>query len=162
MCGPCTRTNRSEDCEYTDAQGRSRTQMLEENITRLEARIRELENPDDQISNISLHDPYVQSPHNSPPSESLYLAGYGDRPPSSASGNACLSFGLPPMLMHLLHLGSAASSTGSHSGQPTFLSHRGSPLSSIEPQDTWWSAQEPPLHIAQQLYVIIRSVYNWL
>ena len=133
--------------------------MLEENITRLEARIRELENPNDQISGISLHDPYVQSPRNSPSSESFFVAGHGDRPPSSSSGNACLSFRLPPMLIHQVDLESAASSTGSHSGQPGFP---GSSLSTFESQDTWWSAQEPPSHIAQQLYVRQYSLHRFL
>lgn len=133
--------------------------MLEESITRLETRIRELENPDDQISGVPLHDPYVQSPSDSPQSESVFLAGYGDRPPSSASGNTCLSFSLPPMLIHPVNLDSAASSAGSHSGQPTF---RGSSLSTFESQDTWWSAQEPPSHIAQQLYVHQYHLHRFL
>lgn len=57
MCGPCSRANRSEDCEYTDGQGRTRTQMLEETIAQLEARIQELENPGSTSGSVTLHDP---------------------------------------------------------------------------------------------------------
>lgn len=38
-------------------QGLTKTQMLEENIALLEARIRELENPSEAASSIRLHDP---------------------------------------------------------------------------------------------------------
>ena len=72
------KTNRRDDCKCTDAQGHSHTQMLEENIICLETRIQELENPDDQISGVPLHDPYVQSPSDSPQSELVFLAGCGD------------------------------------------------------------------------------------
>jgi hypothetical protein len=61
ICGQCDRANRPDDCEYTDGQGRSRTQILEENISRLEARIQELENPADSMTPIVLHQPYIQS-----------------------------------------------------------------------------------------------------
>ncbi|KAH9033705.1 hypothetical protein EDB83DRAFT_2417663 [Lactarius deliciosus] len=57
MCGPCSRANRPDDCEYTDGHGRSRTQMLEETIARLEARIEELENPNSNPGSVMLHDP---------------------------------------------------------------------------------------------------------
>ncbi|KAI0343871.1 hypothetical protein BDW22DRAFT_1218263 [Trametopsis cervina] len=57
-CGQCARTGRAEDCEYTaDMQGLTRTQMLEENIALLEARIRELEDPDAEGSSVRLHNP---------------------------------------------------------------------------------------------------------
>ena len=59
MCTPCIEANKIDDCEYTDNQGRTRTQMLEEDIARLEARLQELEggpNP-----SLSLHDPYASS-----------------------------------------------------------------------------------------------------
>ncbi|KAF8832107.1 hypothetical protein HHX47_DHR1000886 [Lentinula edodes] len=47
-CTQCLRSARPGDaCEYADS-GRTRTQMLEDNISRLEARIRELEEPDDE------------------------------------------------------------------------------------------------------------------
>ncbi|KAI9066252.1 hypothetical protein FKP32DRAFT_1610151 [Trametes sanguinea] len=46
ICGQCIRTNREIDCEYTDGPGPSPTQILEEQIARLESRIRELEHPE--------------------------------------------------------------------------------------------------------------------
>ncbi|KAI0359774.1 hypothetical protein OH77DRAFT_1493304 [Trametes cingulata] len=46
VCGQCIRTNREVDCEYTDGPGPSPTQVLEEQIARLESRIRELEHPE--------------------------------------------------------------------------------------------------------------------
>ena len=56
VCGQCRSKGRDEDCEYTTAPGLTRTQLLEENIALLEARIRELENPEEGTS-IKLHDP---------------------------------------------------------------------------------------------------------
>ncbi|KAI0726580.1 hypothetical protein C8Q72DRAFT_518907 [Fomitopsis betulina] len=57
ICGPCTRTHREYDCEYTDGPTRSPTQLLEDNIARLEARIYELEHPESVAPSIVLHDP---------------------------------------------------------------------------------------------------------
>ena len=42
----CTRTGREADCEYTDGADLSPTQVLEEQIARLESRIHELEHPE--------------------------------------------------------------------------------------------------------------------
>ena len=62
-CGQCIAKARSEDCEYTsDLQGLTKTQMLEENITLLEARIRELENPAEASSSVRLHNPIALVP----------------------------------------------------------------------------------------------------
>ncbi|KAK0470877.1 hypothetical protein IW261DRAFT_1344795 [Armillaria novae-zelandiae] len=58
ICGQCTRGNRSEDCQYRDSQGRTKMEVLEENISRVEARIRELENPQEQGLSVHLSDPY--------------------------------------------------------------------------------------------------------
>ncbi|KAG1730532.1 uncharacterized protein EDB91DRAFT_1156909 [Suillus paluster] len=58
ICGQCIRTNRPDDCEYTDGQGRSRMHMLEENITRLQARVEELEHPEQTTPAVALHHPY--------------------------------------------------------------------------------------------------------
>ena len=56
ICGPCVTKGRADDCEYpSDVQGLTRTQLLEENIAILEARIREMENPEESTS-IRLHD----------------------------------------------------------------------------------------------------------
>lgn len=64
MCGQCIRTNREVDCEYTDGPGPSPTQMLEDQISRLESRIRELEHPELVAPSVTLNpthgDPQAQ------------------------------------------------------------------------------------------------------
>lgn len=45
VCNQCTRFGREKDCEYSDKDHRSRTEVLEENIAILQARLKELENP---------------------------------------------------------------------------------------------------------------------
>ncbi|KAK0455253.1 uncharacterized protein EV420DRAFT_590404 [Desarmillaria tabescens] len=60
VCGPCTRARRPDDCQYTDNQGRSRMEILEENIGRVQARIQELENPETAGTSVLLHSPYTQ------------------------------------------------------------------------------------------------------
>lgn len=56
-CSACIRTDRKDDCEYSDTQGRTRTEILEETLERLQARLLELENPD-AARPILLADPY--------------------------------------------------------------------------------------------------------
>ncbi|KAK0493296.1 hypothetical protein EDD18DRAFT_1108087 [Armillaria luteobubalina] len=58
ICGQCSRGNRSDDCQYKDGQGRTKMEVLEENISRVEARIRELENPQAQGPPVLLNNPY--------------------------------------------------------------------------------------------------------
>ena len=61
ICGQCTRTNRPDDCEYTNGQGRSKVEILEENIARIDARIFELEHPDVVFGEpVHLYYPYTQ------------------------------------------------------------------------------------------------------
>ncbi|KAI0833592.1 hypothetical protein BC628DRAFT_1414358 [Trametes gibbosa] len=55
ICGQCIRTNREIDCEYTDGPGPSPTQVLEEQIARLESRIRELEHPELVAPSVTLN-----------------------------------------------------------------------------------------------------------
>lgn len=43
MCSQCVRFGRERDCEYTEKDQRSRTEILEENIAILQTRVRELE-----------------------------------------------------------------------------------------------------------------------
>ncbi|KAK0227711.1 hypothetical protein IW262DRAFT_551926 [Armillaria fumosa] len=61
VCGPCDRARRPDDCQYTDNQGRSRMEILEESISRVRARIKELENPESSESPVRLHSPYTQT-----------------------------------------------------------------------------------------------------
>ncbi len=48
---------RLQECEYTD-QGPALTQVLEDEVARLEARIRELEHPTDNLP-VTLHNPHA-------------------------------------------------------------------------------------------------------
>ncbi|KAJ3866117.1 hypothetical protein EV359DRAFT_37269 [Lentinula novae-zelandiae] len=57
ICGPCQRTPKDDPCEYADGPGRSRTRALEETVSRLEARLRELEHPE-ETPPMALHNPY--------------------------------------------------------------------------------------------------------
>lgn len=49
VCTPCKRRNISDDCEY-DLSTPSRSKLLEENLARLQARIRELESPSEKAT----------------------------------------------------------------------------------------------------------------
>ena len=57
ICGPCLAHPRDDDCEYTDGPGRSRTKVLEDTVSRLEARLQELEHPESSTPSVQLHDP---------------------------------------------------------------------------------------------------------
>jgi len=57
VCGRCA-LHAKDDCEYTDERTQSRTQALQETIYRLQARIRDLENPEFMTPSIMLHDPH--------------------------------------------------------------------------------------------------------
>jgi len=58
VCGQCEKGGRSDDCEYIDGEGLSTVQILEDNIIRLEARIRELQGTSGPVE---LHHPYMNS-----------------------------------------------------------------------------------------------------
>ncbi|KLO15342.1 hypothetical protein SCHPADRAFT_902493 [Schizopora paradoxa] len=45
VCRQCVKANRADECEYDDGRQKSRTQILQEKIAKLEDRIRELEQP---------------------------------------------------------------------------------------------------------------------
>ncbi|KIL57959.1 hypothetical protein M378DRAFT_15912 [Amanita muscaria Koide BX008] len=57
-CGPCRKHPKEDDCEYSDGPTRSITQILEETVSRLEARLYELEHPKETTPSVTLHDPY--------------------------------------------------------------------------------------------------------
>ncbi|KAJ7143488.1 Zn(2)-Cys(6) binuclear cluster domain-containing protein [Mycena crocata] len=57
QCGQCSRSSSFQDCEYAE-DGPTRTQILEEQIAILEARIEELEKPKELRSDLILHNPY--------------------------------------------------------------------------------------------------------
>ncbi|KAJ4479791.1 hypothetical protein C8J55DRAFT_514391 [Lentinula edodes] len=59
ICGPCQQSPKEDPCEYADGPGRSRARVLEETVSRLEARLREYEHPEETPS-MELYDPYQQ------------------------------------------------------------------------------------------------------
>ncbi|KAJ6473310.1 hypothetical protein DFH09DRAFT_470315 [Mycena vulgaris] len=65
ICGPCRKHPKDDECEYSDGPARSRTKALEDTVQRLEARLHELEHPEDSTPAVTLHDPYA--PYNAPP-----------------------------------------------------------------------------------------------
>lgn len=59
-CAQCVRAKKPEGCEYDDGKGKTRTQLMREHISRLEARIKELEMPEMTTSPpITLFDPHA-------------------------------------------------------------------------------------------------------
>ncbi|KAH9949952.1 hypothetical protein B0H21DRAFT_725428 [Amylocystis lapponica] len=96
VCGPCVRAHRECDCEYTDGPTRSRTQVLEEEIAILEARIHELEHPGAPPVTVSLHEPRNGSPATL--SLSSHSSSSSASPPHSAvqpkaDSGLCSAFG---------------------------------------------------------------------
>ncbi|KAI0319005.1 hypothetical protein OF83DRAFT_1055743 [Amylostereum chailletii] len=72
-CQNCLKAKKGSVCEYDDGKGKTRTQILRENIARLEARVKELEGPDRAASSVTLFDPHAfdessSSSAGSPPS----------------------------------------------------------------------------------------------
>ncbi|KAJ7478668.1 hypothetical protein B0H11DRAFT_2234126 [Mycena galericulata] len=60
MCGPCRKHPKDDECEYSDGPARSRTKALEDTVSRLEARLHELEHPEESTPSVKLYDPYSQ------------------------------------------------------------------------------------------------------
>ena len=80
MCAQCVRADEVE-CEYTDG-GPTASQLLEQNVAHLEARIRELEGRTSE--SITLHDPHAAfSQSRSRPSDLAAVTG-GERVESSS------------------------------------------------------------------------------
>ncbi|THH30304.1 hypothetical protein EUX98_g3889 [Antrodiella citrinella] len=57
ICGKCIGRNQTDDCEYLTPQGATKSQLLQENIAILEARIYELEHPGEASTSIKLSAP---------------------------------------------------------------------------------------------------------
>ncbi|KAJ7851577.1 hypothetical protein B0H13DRAFT_2674144 [Mycena leptocephala] len=130
ICGPCRRRPKDDECEYSDGPATSKTKALEDTVQRLEARLHELQHPEDSTPSVTLYDPYPQ--YASPPqlrispsyptSRSLPNTPYHQLPrvlsPSSSSPE---SQGYTP-LSHFSPLSTTATT-------PPFGMHRGcSPL----------------------------------
>ncbi|TDL20139.1 hypothetical protein BD410DRAFT_899724 [Rickenella mellea] len=61
VCRQCVKANRSDDCEYDDGRQKSRTQILQEKIAKLEDRIRELDSSaSDSSSSLASSSKYNQ------------------------------------------------------------------------------------------------------
>ncbi|KAJ7072956.1 hypothetical protein C8F01DRAFT_955703, partial [Mycena amicta] len=67
ICGPCRKHPKDDDCEYSDGPARSRTKALEDTVSRLEARLHELEHPEETTPSVTLYDPYTAFPPPPPP-----------------------------------------------------------------------------------------------
>ncbi|KXN90893.1 hypothetical protein AN958_03423 [Leucoagaricus sp. SymC.cos] len=68
ICGSCLRTDKAEDCEYITGSERSTTQKLEEEIQRLQTRLRDLQTPIEPHQGVILQQPYGPEPHSRRPS----------------------------------------------------------------------------------------------
>ncbi|KAJ7587027.1 hypothetical protein C8J56DRAFT_90526 [Mycena floridula] len=88
-CQQCTRAKKGEGCEYDDGKGKTRTQLLRETITRLEDRIRQLEDPEYISPAVTLYDPHHSHHHSESSSSSLgspsIAASHSPFPSGSAS-----------------------------------------------------------------------------
>ncbi|KAK0455213.1 uncharacterized protein EV420DRAFT_588730 [Desarmillaria tabescens] len=72
VCRQCTKMNRAEECEYDDMTVKSRTQKLQEKLTMLETRLRELESEPSRSSQSSSAETSPEAgPSTSPPSAVL-------------------------------------------------------------------------------------------
>ncbi|KAJ3563309.1 hypothetical protein NP233_g9022 [Leucocoprinus birnbaumii] len=60
-CQQCTRAKKPDACEYDDGKGKTRTQIMRETISRLERRVRELEDPEYVSPAVTLYDPHGHS-----------------------------------------------------------------------------------------------------
>ncbi|KAK7063710.1 Zn(2)-C6 fungal-type domain-containing protein [Favolaschia claudopus] len=121
VCGPCLRASREEDCEYTYNLGRSRAEILEEDIIRIENRIHQLEHPDAGTSSILLHNPYAWPAPN--PARMPGLHQILD------------TMNVEPVL----------------SRPPSAFIKSETTTSDTSLTDTWWNADEPPRHMAETL-----------
>ncbi|KAH8115416.1 hypothetical protein DFH11DRAFT_106074 [Phellopilus nigrolimitatus] len=59
FCGQCALTRGPKDCEYTDKQGRTHIEALEERLRLLRSRVKELETQSENTSSVLLRDPYA-------------------------------------------------------------------------------------------------------
>ncbi|KAJ7455941.1 hypothetical protein B0H11DRAFT_1925889 [Mycena galericulata] len=118
VCGQCLSTYRRDDCEYPDKQGRSRAEILEEDISRVQYRIYQLEHPQEAHSSVQLHHPYRQIN----PAQMPGLYQILDAPSPVPSPGPVLS--APPNVF----IKSPASTS-----------------------DSWWTADEPPMHMVENL-----------
>ncbi len=122
--------------------------MLEDTIAQLETRIHELEHPNSAPSSVMLHDPHstfyqtqqtsISGASELSPSLIIPSTGFSQSSHSSASSTPSIGTSVASLLdQYLDQIGSAVST----------------PLSSTPV--TWMTSDEPPTHIAQELYVVL-------
>ncbi|KAF8633206.1 hypothetical protein AX15_001474 [Amanita polypyramis BW_CC] len=135
VCGPCRRHPKEDECEYSDGPTRSRTQILEETVSRLEARLYELEHPNETTPSVMLHDPYSRAHEResrtySPPLLTFSDSGSGLSPfsPLSTTSNSSLPSGAricfgnySTKSMGIDHAGSNAPIPGRHYTSSPFI-----------------------------------------
>ncbi|KDQ62156.1 hypothetical protein JAAARDRAFT_148837 [Jaapia argillacea MUCL 33604] len=172
-CGPCVRGNRQEDCEYADGPGRTRTELLEDSVALLQARIQELERPAETTPSMTLHDPHASYRNRQPNaggSTGMNL-GTTSRLPSSSPQ---IHRDFPPQFRGGPSPAPGISS-GPFFGAPTFSSQgntprltpyqgRGASAPLPRPAPSWWEAEEPPADIIQLLFNIFLprgSQFGW-
>ncbi|KAJ7614069.1 hypothetical protein FB45DRAFT_1008827 [Roridomyces roridus] len=114
VCGPCTRVPKDDECEYTDVS--SRTKDLQETISRLKARVNELENPLQTQSSSGSSRYEVASP--TPSSPSIISGTSGS---FSDSDHSLLGVQEPPVDMIPMLLDSFLP----HASQYSFFMHPG-------------------------------------
>ncbi|KAJ6593230.1 hypothetical protein B0H19DRAFT_14934 [Mycena capillaripes] len=61
ICGPCRKYPKDGECEYSNGSARSRRKALEDTVQRLEARLHELEHPEDSTPPAMLYGPSYPS-----------------------------------------------------------------------------------------------------
>ncbi|KIJ60067.1 hypothetical protein HYDPIDRAFT_32641 [Hydnomerulius pinastri MD-312] len=133
-CQQCVRAKKVDGCLYDDGKGKTRTQLLRENIERLEQRIRELEDPEYTSPSVVLHDPHF---HRRSESSSSSLAGS----PASTGFSAPHS-PFPP--------------SATNSPQSSWI--QGVPSPSPTPfSDAYHTDQQPTIELAQMLVDIFSS-----
>ncbi|KDQ61346.1 hypothetical protein JAAARDRAFT_45042 [Jaapia argillacea MUCL 33604] len=181
ICGPCLRGRRQEDCEYGDGQGRTRTEILEENIALLETRIKELEHPGEASASVTLHDPHATYRQTHPSSSASLGPGnlrLSRSPPALPMVNPSLMGGRDSGLSP-----TSGYSSGMHAGgrdprtSPSFPSSsspslrgsshhgrgRGAPPSGHH-HASWWETQEPPSDVSRllmSLFLPHASQFGW-
>jgi hypothetical protein len=145
VCSPCSRANRPDDCEYSDGQNRTRTQMLEDTIAQLETRILELEHPDSAPSSVMLHDPHStfyqtqQSP----------ISGRSELSPPLILSSTEFSHGSQSSASSSPLVGTSVTPSSDRRYSDRIGSAVSTPLSSTSV--TWIASDEPPAHVAQDL-----------
>ncbi|EIW83525.1 hypothetical protein CONPUDRAFT_52497 [Coniophora puteana RWD-64-598 SS2] len=94
-CQQCVRAKKSDCCQYDDGKGKTRTQLLRENIERLEQRIRELEDPEYTSPSVTLYDPHGHQRSGSSSSSIAGSPGSGDFLPHSPFPSGKIPLSLP-------------------------------------------------------------------